>query len=126
MTLVILCCLLQRYYCKFISLTYILSFYMLIYYLISHAQSYAHTKSDLNFETILSCGATSRTLLHDAMPLLKTLRIDKPEQINLTVASRFRDIKEIHINSLFTSETHDVVPRMSVQMLILIWKVQLE
>jgi len=42
------------------------------------------------------------------MPLLKILRIDKPQQINLTVASRFRDIKEIHINSLFTSHTHDI------------------
>ena len=81
---------------------------MLIYCLISHAHIICTLKSDLNFETILSCGATSRTLLHDAMPLLKTLRIDKPEQINLTVASRFRDIKEIHINSLFTVETHDV------------------
>jgi len=68
--------------------------------------SYEH--KDLNFETVLACGATSRAILHDAMPLLKTLRIDKPEQINLTVASRFRDIKEIHINSLFTSHTHDV------------------
>jgi len=32
---------------------------------------------------------------------LKELRIDKSSQMNLAVASRFRDIKEIHINSLF-------------------------
>ncbi len=35
------------------------------------------------------------------MPLLTKLRIDKSWQMNLTVASRFRDISEIHINSLF-------------------------
>lgn len=49
---------------------------------------------------MLSCGATCRTILHDAMPLLKELRIDKPQQMNLKVASRFRDITTIYINSL--------------------------
>ena len=38
-------------------------------------------------------------MLH-AMPLLTKLCIDKSSQMNLAVASRFRDIREIHINSL--------------------------
>ena len=35
------------------------------------------------------------------MPLLSKISIDRSSQMNLVVASRFRDIKEIHINSLF-------------------------
>ena len=58
-----------------------------------------NVNTDLPFETILSCGATCRTMLN-AMPLLTKLRIDKSSQMNLAVASRFRDITEIHINSL--------------------------
>ena len=54
---------------------------------------------DLPFDDILSCGATCRTM-NDALPLLKVLRIDKAAQMNLPVASRFRDVREIHINSL--------------------------
>ena len=54
----------------------------------------------LPFESILSCGATSKMILHDAMPLLTTLHIDKSSQLNLNVAYRFRDIKTMHINSL--------------------------
>ena len=62
---------------------------------------------DLPFDDILSCAATSRTLLHEAMPSLKTLHIDKACQINLTVASRFRGIKVVNVNSLFTLQIHD-------------------
>ena len=50
---------------------------------------------------VLSCGAICRTILHDAMPLIETMCIDKASQMNMAVASRFRDIKEIHINSLY-------------------------
>jgi len=62
---------------------------------------------DLPFDDILSCAAVSRTLLHEAMPRLKTLHIDKASQINLTLASRFRDIKVVNVNSLFTLQRHD-------------------
>ena len=54
----------------------------------------------LPFDDILSCSATCRTILNDALPLLEILRIDKATQMNLMIASRFRDIREIHINSL--------------------------
>ena len=39
-------------------------------------------------------------MLHDAIPRLTILRIDKSSEINLTVVARFRDNREIHINSL--------------------------
>ncbi|KAL7550742.1 hypothetical protein ACHAWF_013970 [Thalassiosira exigua] len=56
------------------------------------------SRARLNHE---QCGATSRSMLNDVMPLIKTLRLDKSTQMNLAVTSRFRDVKEIHINSLF-------------------------
>ena len=40
-------------------------------------------------------------MLHETLPLLTKLHIDKSSELNLTVASRFRDIREIHINSLY-------------------------
>lgn len=62
----------------------------------------------LPFDTILTCGAVSRSMLHETMPLLTKLRIDKATQMNLTVASRFRDVTDIHINSLLTEQLFDV------------------
>lgn len=56
---------------------------------------------------MLACSAVCRSLLHDTMPLLKTLRIDKASEINYTVASRFRDVREIQINSLLCLNTHE-------------------
>ena len=53
----------------------------------------------LPFDMILTCGAVSRSML-ETMPLITTLRIDKSAQMNLAVASRFRDVTDIHINSL--------------------------
>lgn len=53
------------------------------------------------FQTVLACAATSRSMLHDAIPLLRELSIDKSSEINMAVASRFREIREIRINSLF-------------------------
>jgi len=41
------------------------------------------------------------------MPLLKELRIDTSSQMNLKVASRFRDIKTIYINSLLKVTVED-------------------
>ena len=61
----------------------------------------------LPFDDILSCSATCRTILNDALPLLEILRIDKATQMNLMIASRFRDIREIHINSLLKVNIDD-------------------
>lgn len=72
----------------------------------------------LPFDTVLSCSATSRSILHNAIPQLETIHIDKAKQMNLTVAKRFRDITEIHINSLFkvTVEEDDDFLDMSIDM----------
>ena len=64
----------------------------------------------LPFETILSCAATSRMILRNAVPLLKTLHIDRPTQMNLVIANRFRDVTEIHINCLLKVTIVDDLP----------------
>jgi hypothetical protein len=64
------------------------------------AEVWASVMQYLTFETILACAATSRMILRNAIPLLKTLHIDKPAQMNLALAYRFRDVTEIHINCL--------------------------
>ena len=65
---------------------------------ISHPNKCA--PQDLPYETILSCAATCKSFLHDTMPLLKKLHIDSSYQMDLRVAARYRDIREIRINSL--------------------------
>ena len=62
--------------------------------------SYNMHRIDLPYETILSCAATCKSFLHDTMPLLKKLHIDTSYQMDLRVAARYRDIREIRINSL--------------------------
>jgi len=46
-------------------------------------------------------------MLHEVMPLIRNITIDESYQMNLAVASRFRDIKQIRINSLLTKEIVD-------------------
>ena len=43
-------------------------------------------------------------ILRNAIPLLKTLHIDKPAQMNLAIAYRLRDVTEININCLLKVE----------------------
>jgi len=57
----------------------------------------------LDYQSVLSCAATSKMILHDAMPLVTTLHIDKSSQLN-ALASRFRDVREINIFSLLRQE----------------------
>ena len=64
------------------------------------AEVWASVMQYLPFETILACAATSRMILRNAIPLLKTLHIDKPAQMNLALAYRFRDVTDIYINCL--------------------------
>ena len=61
----------------------------------------------LPFQSILSCSAVSRSMLHETMPRLTKLRIEKASQMNLTVAARFRDVTDIHVNSLLTRRVFD-------------------
>jgi len=68
---------------------------------------WANVMQFLPFGDIVSCGAVSRSLLRETMPLLTLLRIDTASQMHLGVASRFRDVTDIHINSLLTEELID-------------------
>mmetsp|Transcript_31281 Transcript_31281/g.65902 ORF Transcript_31281/g.65902 Transcript_31281/m.65902 type:complete len:367 (+) Transcript_31281:211-1311(+) len=61
----------------------------------------------LDYQSVLSCAATSKTILHDAMPLVTTLHIDKSSQLN-ALASRFRDVREINIFSLLRQENANI------------------
>ena len=57
-------------------------------------------------ETIISSSATCKTI-YKSLPLLTKLCIDKSSQLNIKVARRFRDIKEIRINCLLSSTVID-------------------
>ncbi len=75
-------------------------------------EMWANVMKYLPFDTILSCCVVSRSMLHETMPLLTKIEIDKAAQMNLAVASRFRDVTDIHINSLilrqvFNEGTYD-------------------
>ena len=63
--------------------------------------------TDLPFQSILSCSAVCRSMLHETLPLLTKLCIDKSSELHLTVAARFRDIREIQINSLLIASVVD-------------------
>ena len=46
-------------------------------------------------------------MLQDSIPRLTKIQIDKPFQLNARLVSRFRDVREIHINSLFSRRIMD-------------------
>eukprot|EP00985_Skeletonema_marinoi_P006116 scaffold2652_cov148-Skeletonema_marinoi.AAC.5 len=62
----------------------------------------------LPFDMILTCGAVSRSFLHETMPIITTLRIDKSAQMNMVVAARFRDVTDIDINCLMFTEMDEM------------------
>ena len=49
----------------------------------------------LNYRSVLSCAATSRMLLRDAMPLVTDLHVRSSYEMNVNVASRFRDVRKV-------------------------------
>jgi hypothetical protein len=70
-------------------------------------EMWANVMKYLPFDNILSCCAVSRSMLQETMPLLTKIQIDKAAQMNLAVASRFRDVTDIHINSLLLRNIHN-------------------
>src|SRR5210317_895413 len=70
-------------------------------------EMWANVMKYLPFDNILSCCAVSRSMLHETMPLLTKIQINKAAQMNLAVASRFRDVTDIHINSLLLRRVED-------------------
>ena len=60
----------------------------------------------LDYDSVLSCAATSKIILRDAMPLVTSLHIDKSSQLNgLNV--RFRDVQVLNVLSLVHVQEED-------------------
>ena len=53
----------------------------------------------LDYDSVLSCAATSKMILRDAMPLVTSLHIEKSSQLN-GLSARFRDVQVLNILSL--------------------------
>ena len=70
-------------------------------------EMWANVMKYLPFDNILSCCVVSRSMLHETMPLLTKIEINKAAQMNLAVASRFRDVTDIHINSLLLRQVYE-------------------
>lgn len=65
------------------------------------------TMGYLDFKSILSCAETSRSMLHEAMPLVTTINIEKASEMNTVVSMRFRDVREVNIYSLLRIVEHE-------------------
>ena len=61
---------------------------------------WARVMDYLDYDSVLSCAATSRLFLHDAMPLVKYLHIEKTSQLNPITSRRCRDVHDVNIYSL--------------------------
>ena len=68
---------------------------------------WAMTMAYLDFKSILSCAATSRSMLHEAIPLVTTIHIEKASEMNTIVSMRFRDVREVNIYSLLRVVEHE-------------------
>ena len=62
----------------------------------------------LPYDSLLSVAATSRTMLHEVMPLVTMLHINKSTQLHAGIAKkRYRDIRDIYIYSLIEYTRRD-------------------
>ena len=68
---------------------------------------WATTMAYLDFKSILSCAATSHSMLHEAIPLVTTIHIEKASEMNTIVSMRFRDVREVNIYSLLRIVEHE-------------------
>lgn len=56
---------------------------------------------DLPYDSLISCASTSRTILHDALPLVTTLHIEKASHLRIGIVSNhLRDVRTISICNL--------------------------
>ena len=65
---------------------------------------WARVMDYLDYDSVLSCAATSRLFLHDAMPLVKYLHIEKTSQLNPITSRRCRDVQDVNIYSLIRED----------------------
>eukprot|EP00956_Cyclotella_meneghiniana_P002159 scaffold2424_cov62-Cyclotella_meneghiniana.AAC.12 len=58
----------------------------------------------LKLSDVLSLSSTCRAIYHDAVPLVTTLHITKPRQMDPFLSKRFTDIRDIYIYSLLNRQ----------------------
>ena len=61
----------------------------------------------LDYQSVLSCAATSNMFLNDAMPLITTLNIDHSVEMSAVLTTRYRDVRNINLFSLLKGRTLD-------------------
>ena len=62
----------------------------------------------LPYDSLLSVAATSRTMLHEVMPLVTIIHINKSTQLHAGIAKkRYRDVRDIYIYSLIEYTRRD-------------------
>ena len=65
---------------------------------------WAMTMGHLDYGSVLSCAATSRSMLRDVMPLVTMIHIEKSAEMNAMSSKRFRDVRDVNIYSLIRQE----------------------
>ena len=61
----------------------------------------------LDYQSVLSCAATSNMFLNDAMPLITTLNIDHSVEMSAVLTTRYRDVRNINLFSLLKGRILD-------------------
>ena len=62
----------------------------------------------LDYQSVLSCAATSNMFLNDAMPLITTLNIDHSVEMSALLTTRYRDVCDINLFSLLKGRLVDL------------------
>jgi len=65
---------------------------------------WAMTMCHLDYKSVLSCAATSRSMLRDVMPLVTMIHIEKSAEMNALSSMRFRDVRDVNIYSLIRQD----------------------
>ena len=68
---------------------------------------WAMTMNHLDYKSILSCAATSRSMLRYVMPLVTTISIENAEEMHAITSTRLRDVREVNIYSLLRIVEHE-------------------
>ncbi len=69
---------------------------------------WAHVLDYLPYNSVLQCAAVSRFMLRDVMPFVSMLHIQHAREIHSGIAHRYRDVSDIYIYSLITTEDVDL------------------
>ena len=65
---------------------------------------WAMTMCHLDYKSVLSCAATSRSMIRDVMPLVTMIHIEKSAEMNALSSMRFRGVRDVNIYSLIRQD----------------------